>query len=45
MATTFGDDILKYIFMDQMCYIPIRISLKFIPKGQIDNKAALIQVN
>ena len=43
MATTFTDNIFKYIFMDEKC-ISIRISLKFVSKGPIDNKAALVQV-
>ena len=30
--------------MNQKFCILIRISLKFVPKGQIDNKAVLVQV-
>ena len=41
MAATFANDIFKCIFMDEKS---IRISLKFVPKGPIDNKAALVQV-
>ena len=41
----FADDIFKYIFMNEKFCILIRISLKFVPKGSIDNnKAALVQV-
>ena len=41
---TFADDIFKCIFMDEKFCISIRISLKFVPKCPIDNKAALVQV-
>ena len=44
MAATFADDIFKCIFMDEKFYISIPISLKFVPKGPIDNKAALVQI-
>ena len=37
-------DILKRIFMNENFYILIQISLKFVPKGPIDNKSALVQV-
>ena len=30
--------------MNENFFILIRISLKFVPKGPIDNKAALVQV-
>ena len=30
--------------MNENVYILIRISLKFVPKGPIDNKSALVQV-
>ena len=40
----FTDDNFKYIFMNEKFCILIRISLKFVPKGSIDNKAALVQV-
>ena len=30
--------------MNKTFYILIRISLKFVPKGQIDSKSALVQV-
>ena len=40
----FADDSFKHIFMNEKCFISIRISLKFVPNGPIDNKAALVQV-
>ena len=40
----FADDIFKWIFMNVKLHILIRISLKFVSKGQIDNKNALVQV-
>ena len=40
----FADNIFRCIFMNKKCYIAIRISLKFVPKGHIDNKSALVQV-
>ena len=44
MAAFFADDIFKYIFVNENIWISIRISLKFVPKAQIDNKQALVQV-
>ena len=44
MAATFSDDILKCIFMNEKLRILIQISLKFVPKGPIDNNSALVQV-
>ena len=32
------------MFMNEKFFISIRISLKFVPKGPIDNNAALVQV-
>ena len=37
----FADDILKCIFLNENVRIPIEISLKFVPKGPIDNIPAL----
>ena len=37
------DDIFKYIFNENV-WISITISLKFVPKGPIDYKSALVQV-
>ena len=39
-----ADDILKCIFLNENDRIPIRISLKFVPRSQSDNKPALVQV-
>ena len=39
-----ADSIFKCTFMDKKFCILIQISLKFIPKGRIDNKSALAQV-
>ena len=40
----FIDDIFKYIFMNDKFCISIRISLKFVPKGPIENNDLLLQV-
>ena len=40
----FADDILKCIFLNEYVWIPIEISLKFVPKGPIDNIPALVQI-
>ena len=37
-----ADDILKCIFFNENAWISIKISLKFVTKGSIDNKSALI---
>ena len=34
----------KRIFINEKCFISIRISLKFVPEGPIGSKAALVQV-
>ena len=39
----FPDDILKWIFFNENVWISIEISLKFVPKGQINNIPALVQ--
>ena len=44
MAPIFADDILKCIYLNESDKIPIKISLKFVPRSQIDNKLALVQV-
>ena len=44
MAATFADDIFEFIFVNENICILIKISLKFVPKGPIDNKAAMVQV-
>ena len=38
----FADDIFKCIFVNEEFCIFIKISLKFIPKGPIDNNPALV---
>ena len=38
----FADDILKCIFLNEIVWIPIEISLKFVPKGPVDNIPALV---
>ena len=40
----FADDIFKRIFPNENVWISIDISLKFIPKGPIDNIPAMVQV-
>ena len=38
----FPDDIFKCIFLNENVLISIKISLKFVPKGQINNITALV---
>ena len=33
----FPDDIFKYIFLNEILWISIKISLKFVPRGPINN--------
>ena len=40
----FADDIFKCIFLHENVWIPIKISLKFVPKGPINNIPALVQI-
>ena len=40
----FADDIFKCIFVNENVCISINISLKFIPKGPIDNIPALVEI-
>ena len=40
----FADDIFKCIFLNENGWIQIKISLKFIPKGPINNIPALVQI-
>ena len=40
----FADDIFKSIFLNENVWIPIKISLKFFPKGPINNIPALVQI-
>ena len=44
LTSDFADDILKCIFMNEKFYILIEISLQLVLKGQISNKAVLVQV-
>ena len=44
MAAIFEDGIFKIISLNDKLRILFWISLKFFPKGQIDNKPALVQV-
>ena len=43
MAANLADDIFKYIFMNERFCISIRILLKFVSMGEIDNRTALVQ--
>ena len=40
----FVDDVLKCIFLNENVLISIKISLKLVPKGQINNIPALVQI-
>ena len=40
----FTDDILKCILLNEKVWISINISLKFVPKGPINNIPALVQI-
>ena len=40
----FADDILKRIFLNENIWIPIKISLKFVPEGSINNIPVLVQI-
>ena len=40
----FADDIFKCIFVNENVWIPIKISMKFVPKGPINNIPALVQI-
>ena len=40
----FPDDIFKYILLNENVWILLKISLKFVPKGPIDNISSLIQI-
>ena len=43
MLTILADDNFKCISLNEYDRIPIRISLKFVPRSPIDNKPALVQ--
>ena len=38
----FADNVFRCIFMNEKFFILIQISLKFVPKGPIDNEPALV---
>ena len=40
----FADDMFKCIFLNKNAWILIKISLKFVPKGSINNIPALVQI-
>ena len=40
----FADDIFKCIFLNENVLIPIKISLKYVPKGPNNNIPALFQI-
>ena len=40
----FADDIFKGIFFNENVWIPIKISLEFVPKGAINNIPSLVQI-
>ena len=40
----FADDMFKCIFLNENVWIPIEISLTFVPKGPINNIPALVQI-
>ena len=40
----FADDMFKCIFLNENVWIAIEISLKFVPKGSINNNPALLQI-
>ena len=44
MATIFADNIFKFIFLQEYCWILTQISMEFIPKGPIINFATLVQI-
>ena len=44
MVAILADDFFKWIFLNENGRIQIQISLKFVPRSPIDNKAALVQI-
>ena len=44
MAAILADDIFKGIFLNETDKIPIQISLKLVPRTQIDSKSALVRI-
>ena len=43
-ARHFPDDTFKWIFLNENVWISIEVSLKFVPKGPINNIPALVQI-
>ena len=41
----FADNLFKCILVNEKFCISIRISLNFVPKGSMNNKSTLVQVN
>ena len=44
MDAILADNIFKYIYLNENVWIPIKISLKFVPKGGINNIPALVPI-
>ena len=44
MAAVFADDTFKRIFLNENVRVSMKISLKFVPKGSINNNPALVQI-
>ena len=44
MAAILADNIFECIFLNEKFCILIKISVKFIPKGSIDNNPVLVQI-
>ena len=40
----FADDVFKCIFLNENVWISLKISLKFVPKGPINNIPAMVQI-
>ena len=40
----FADNIFKWIFLNENVWIPIKISLKLVPQGPINNIPALVEI-
>ena len=40
----FADDVFKCIFLNENVWISLKISLKFVPKGPINNIPSLVQI-
>ena len=40
----YADDIFKWILLNENVWFPIKVSLKFVPKGLINNIPSLVQI-